>query len=99
MILDRFFKLSERGTGLRTEVMAGLTTFMTMACIMFVNLFTVILHRRYRPARRRRRVRGDAWRRLPRASLELFTNFLVALIPGLGINAIVAFRSSPARAV
>jgi len=67
--------------------MAGLTTFMTMAYIVFVNLFTVILHRRYRPARRR----------LPRASLELFTKFPVALVPGLGINAIVAFRSSPAR--
>jgi hypothetical protein len=31
--------------------------------------------------------------------LELFTNFPVALVPELGINTIVAFRSSPARAV
>jgi hypothetical protein len=31
--------------------------------------------------------------------LELFTNFLVTLVPGLGISAIVAFRSSPELAV
>ena len=32
-----FFRFSERGTNLRTEVIAGLTTFMTMAYIIFVN--------------------------------------------------------------
>ena len=32
-----FFRFSERGTSLRTEAIAGLTTFMTMAYIIFVN--------------------------------------------------------------
>ena len=32
-----FLKFSERGTNFRTEIIAGLTTFMTMAYIIFVN--------------------------------------------------------------
>ena len=35
--MDNFFKLSERGTDVKTEVMAGVTTFMTMAYILAVN--------------------------------------------------------------
>jgi AGZA family xanthine/uracil permease-like MFS transporter len=35
-VLDRFFRLSARGTDARTEVAAGLTTFLTMAYIIFV---------------------------------------------------------------
>ncbi len=36
-MLDRLFKLQEKGTTIRVEVMAGLATFMTMAYIIFVN--------------------------------------------------------------
>ncbi|EDY35742.1 putative permease subfamily [Aciduliprofundum boonei T469] len=35
--LDSFFKISEHGSTIRTEVIAGFTTFMTMAYIIFVN--------------------------------------------------------------
>lgn len=35
--LDGFFRISERGSTVRIEVVAGLTTFMTMAYILFVN--------------------------------------------------------------
>ncbi|MDD5561737.1 MAG: NCS2 family permease [Candidatus Omnitrophica bacterium] len=35
--VEKFFKLKELNTDLRTEVLAGLTTFMTMAYIIFVN--------------------------------------------------------------
>ncbi|HJR19005.1 MAG TPA: NCS2 family permease [Actinomycetota bacterium] len=35
--LDRYFKISERGSTVRTELIAGLTTWMTMAYILFVN--------------------------------------------------------------
>jgi len=34
---DRFFQISERGSSIRTEVLAGLTTFLTMAYILFLN--------------------------------------------------------------
>ena len=35
--IDRYFGLSEKGTNLRTEFIGGLTTFLTMAYILFVN--------------------------------------------------------------
>jgi AGZA family xanthine/uracil permease-like MFS transporter len=35
--LDRYFGISERGSNVRTEVIAGVTTFMTMAYILFLN--------------------------------------------------------------
>ena len=34
---DRFFKISERGSSVRTEVVAGITTWLTMAYILFLN--------------------------------------------------------------
>ena len=36
-MLERFFKLKENDTNVKTEVLAGLTTFMTMAYILAVN--------------------------------------------------------------
>ena len=36
-LLERLFRLKENGTDVRTEVIAGVTTFMTMAYILFVN--------------------------------------------------------------
>ncbi|MCW8332853.1 NCS2 family permease [Vibrio sp. SCSIO 43135] len=36
-MLERLFKLSEHGTTVRTEIIAGVTTFLTMAYIIFVN--------------------------------------------------------------
>ena len=35
--LDKTFKLSEHNTNVKTEVIAGITTFMTMAYILVVN--------------------------------------------------------------
>jgi AGZA family xanthine/uracil permease-like MFS transporter len=35
--LDRFFHISERGSSVRTEMLAGLATFLTMSYILFVN--------------------------------------------------------------
>jgi len=35
--MDKFFKISERGSTLRTEIVGGLTTFFAMAYIIFVN--------------------------------------------------------------
>jgi AGZA family xanthine/uracil permease-like MFS transporter len=36
-VLERWFRLAENGTSVRTEVLGGATTFMTMAYIVFVN--------------------------------------------------------------
>jgi len=35
--MDKFFKISERGSSVRTEIVGGLTTFFAMAYIIFVN--------------------------------------------------------------
>ena len=35
--LERFFKLSAHNTTIKIELMAGLTTFVTMSYIMFLN--------------------------------------------------------------
>ena len=35
--LNKFFKLNEKKTDVRTEVMAGITTFMTVSYILVVN--------------------------------------------------------------
>ena len=35
--MDKFFKLKENGTTVRTELIAGLTTFFAMSYILFVN--------------------------------------------------------------
>jgi adenine/guanine/hypoxanthine permease len=40
-VFERVFKLASRGTDVRTEVMAGLTTFLTMAYIIFVQPATL----------------------------------------------------------
>lgn len=41
-ILGRFFKLTENNTSIKTELLAGITTFLTMSYILFVN--PLVLH-------------------------------------------------------
>ncbi|MFF2480144.1 NCS2 family permease [Paenibacillus sp. NPDC058071] len=85
--MERFFKLKEHGSNVRTEIMAGLTTFMTMAYILAVN--PIILT----PA-------GLDWTAVFLATaiaagvfsiaMGIFVNFPVALAPGMGLNAYFA---------
>ena len=35
-MLERIFRLSENGTTARTEILAGITTFLTIGCIIVV---------------------------------------------------------------
>ena len=35
--MDKFFKITERGSTVKTEIVAGITTFMAMAYILMVN--------------------------------------------------------------
>jgi adenine/guanine/hypoxanthine permease len=87
-ILERFFKLAEHGTDVRTELLAGLTTFLTMAYIIFVN-----------PA-----ILGDAGMpkdavfvatcliaALGTLIMGLYANYPIALAPGMGLNAYFAY--------
>jgi AGZA family xanthine/uracil permease-like MFS transporter len=95
--LDRFFRFAERRTDLATEVRAGLTTFMVMAYIIFVN--PIVLGYVGVP--------GLEGKGLPFAAtltvtcltagvlsiaMGLASNYPLALAPGMGLNAVVAFE-------
>jgi AGZA family xanthine/uracil permease-like MFS transporter len=89
-ILGGFFRFSERGANFRTEVLAGLTTFMTMAYIVFVNPAILGTEGTGLP------ITGVFFATCVAASaasiaMGVFANYPLALAPGLGINAIVAF--------
>lgn len=87
-LMERFFKLKEQGTDVRTELLAGLTTFLTMAYIIFVN-----------PS-----ILGDAGMpkdsvfvatcvaaAIGTLIMGLYANYPIALAPGMGLNAYFAY--------
>ncbi|QEY23396.1 NCS2 family permease [Neisseria animalis] len=87
-LFDRLFRLSENGTNVRTELMAGLTTFLTMCYIIIVN--PLIL--------------GEAGMDMGAvfvatciaAAIGCFVmgfvgNYPIALAPGMGLNAYFTF--------
>jgi adenine/guanine/hypoxanthine permease len=89
-ILGAYFRFSERGTSFRTEVVAGLTTFMTMAYIIFVNPAILGTEGTGLP------VSGVFFATCVAAAVAciamgLVANFPLALASGLGLNAIVTY--------
>ncbi|HEX6971989.1 MAG TPA: NCS2 family permease [Limnochordia bacterium] len=87
-VLDGFFQLSERGTNVRTEVLAGITTFMTMAYIIFVNPNVLANAGLPRAGVATATALAAA---LMCLAMGLFTNYPFALASGLGLNAFLAF--------
>jgi len=84
----KFFKLNEHNTNLRTEIIAGVTTFMTMAYIIFVNP----------------EILGDAGMPegavmtatiltagFTTIIMALLTNYPFAMASGMGLNAFFAY--------
>ncbi len=91
--MDGFFKLTERGTNVRTEVIAGITTFMTMAYIIFVNpgILSAVFGDaagEWIPALATATALGAA---LMCIAMGLIANRPLALASGMGLNAVVAF--------
>jgi AGZA family xanthine/uracil permease-like MFS transporter len=87
-MFENLFKLSENGTTVRIEVMAGLTTFLTMAYIIIVNpdiMSTTGMDK------------GALFVATCLAAavgcliMGLWANYPIALAPGLGLNAFFAF--------
>jgi AGZA family xanthine/uracil permease-like MFS transporter len=87
-MLESLFKLRQSGTDMRTEILAGVTTFLTMAYIIFVN--PTIL--------------GDAGMpkdavfvatclvaALGSLVMGLYANYPIAMAPGMGLNAYFAY--------
>lgn len=90
-MLERLFALSQRHTSVRTELTAGLTTFMTMAYIIFVNagiLSNIPALKNSVPALAAATCLAAA---IPTLVMGLWTNTPFALAPGMGLNAALAF--------
>ncbi|KEQ18865.1 NCS2 family permease [Endozoicomonas numazuensis] len=87
-MLERLFKLKEHQTDVKTEVLAGITTFLTMAYIIFVNpsmLATTGMDQ------------GAVFVATCVAAaigcmiMGFYANYPIALAPGMGLNAFFAF--------
>ena len=87
-MLEKFFKLSENGTDVKTEVLAGITTFMTMAYILAVNPSILAAAGMDQ---------GAVFTATALASLigtllmAFLANYPFALAPGMGLNAYFAY--------
>jgi AGZA family xanthine/uracil permease-like MFS transporter len=87
-MLDQLFKLNENKTTVRTEIVAGITTFLTMAYIIFVN--PDILSKAGMPF-------GAVFVATCVAAaigcflMAFLANYPIALAPGMGLNAYFAF--------
>ncbi|WP_107851833.1 NCS2 family permease [Oceanimonas marisflavi] len=86
--LDRLFKLSAHGTTVKTELVAGLTTFITMAYIIFVNPTIMASSGMDAGAVFVATCIGAAVATL---FMGLYANWPVGLAPGMGLNAFFAF--------
>lgn len=87
-MLERFFQLQAHGTTVRTEVLAGLTTFLTMAYIVFVNPDILSAAGMPRDAVFVATCLAAA---IGTAIMGLYANYPVALAPAMGLNAYFAF--------
>ncbi|OYX83411.1 MAG: guanine permease, partial [Azorhizobium sp. 35-67-5] len=87
-MLERYFALKENGTTVRTEVMAGVTTFLTMAYIIFIN--PAILADAGMP-------KGSVFvatcliAALGSLIMGLYANYPIAIAPGMGLNAYFSY--------
>ncbi len=86
--LERFFKLSSHNTTVKTELMAGLTTFVTMSYIMFLN--PIIMSKTGMPfdGLFLATCLGAA---IATILMGLYANWPVGLAPGMGLNAFFTF--------
>lgn len=86
--MEKFFKLEENGTTVKTEILAGITTFLAMAYILAVN--PAILHDAGMP-------KGGVFFATAIASgvisilMGVLANYPVALSSGMGVNALFTY--------
>ena len=87
-MLDKFFKLEELGTNVRTEFTAGLTTFLAMAYILFVNPDVLSASGMDKDAVY---VATALAAVIGTLVMGLYAKYPIALAPGMGLNAFFAF--------
>ena len=86
--MDKFFKLKEYGTNVKTEVIAGFTTFMTMAYILAVNPSILSATGMDKGAVFTATVVSAI---IATLIMSLLANLPFALAPGMGLNAFFAY--------
>lgn len=86
--MENFFKLKENGTTVRTEVVAGITTFMTMAYILAVNP-SILSASGMDPNAILTATALASF--IGCIAMALLANYPFALAPGLGLNAFFAY--------
>jgi AGZA family xanthine/uracil permease-like MFS transporter len=87
-VLDRYFRYSERGSTLRIEALGGVSTFLTMSYILFVN--PAILSAAGLPFSAVAVATALA-AAVCTLAMGVIANYPFALASGLGLNAVVAF--------
>jgi AGZA family xanthine/uracil permease-like MFS transporter len=87
-MLETCFQLRQHGTTVRTECLAGLTTFLTMAYIVFVNPDILAAAGMPREAVFVATCLAAA---IGSLVMGLYANYPIALAPGMGLNAYFAF--------
>ena len=87
-MLEKLFKLKENNTNIKTEVIAGITTFMTMAYILAVNPGILSAAGMDAGAVFTATALGACFGTL---LMALFSNYPFALAPGMGLNAFFAY--------
>ena len=87
-LLDKYFKISESGSKIRTETFAGLTTFMTMSYIIFVN--PSIMEQSGMPVQAVM-VATCLASAISTLIMGVLANYPIGLAPSMGINAFFTF--------
>ncbi len=87
-VLDRFFKISELNSSVRVEILAGLTTFMAMSYIIFVNPSMLSEAGMPKDAAFVATILAAVFGTL---FMGLGVNMPIALAPGMGINAFFVY--------
>lgn len=87
-MLNSYFKLDQNGTTVRTELFAGLTTFLTMAYIIFVNPDIIAAAGMDKGAVF---VATCVAAAIGTLIMGLYANYPIAMAPGMGLNAFFTF--------
>jgi AGZA family xanthine/uracil permease-like MFS transporter len=87
-IFEKWFKLQEKGTDIRTEIIAGITTFMTMSYIIFVNPDILSKAGMDHGAVVTATCLAAA---VATMLVGMFANAPIAMAPGMGLNAFFAY--------
>lgn len=86
--MDSLFKLTERGTSVKTELLAGLTTFITLSYIIFVNPSILADAGIPKDAAIAATILASVFATL---LMGLLANYPIAVAPGMGLNAFFTY--------